>query len=330
MGAMSHEFYMRNALNLARRGLGRTWPNPTVGCVIVKHGEILARARTADEGRPHAETQALQTIGDHAQLSTVYVTLEPCSHTGKTGPCAESLIKAGVSEVVIGCTDPDPRVSGNGIKMLLDAGIKVTTAILEAECRDLNKGFFKRIEKNQPYVMLKAAISADYKYLPGDGTQPRWVTGDLSRHNVHSLRAQYDAILTGTSTVLDDNPFLNCRLPGMEIYSPVKVVIGKTRIPENANIFSGKECILLDGTLKNILNQLAEKGFTRIMVEAGPKLSNALLQEGLADEVVVFKSPNKLGKSGKDFFAPKVLDGFKKIEERDVDEDKRITLIANL
>ncbi len=323
---MSDKKYMQIALNLAHRGLGRTWPNPSVGCVIVKDGEIIARTRTANSGRPHAESLALKNI--NAKNATVYVTLEPCSHHGKTPPCAEALVEAGVAEVVIGCIDSDKRVSGNGIKILEKAGIKVTTGILEKECRELNKGFFKHVEKALPYVMLKIAVSKDAKYLSGDG-KPKWVTGELARNYVQLLRSQYEAILTGTGTVLADNPQLNCRLSGMEDFSPVKIVVGETVIPKTANIFNGKETWLYSGDLKRVLKALAERGITRIMVEAGPTLSNAFLKAGLVDEVVIFQSPQVLGKHGDDFFAPKALDKFHKIDEREIGDDLMLRLTNN-
>ncbi len=351
---MNDERYMQMALELARGGLGRTWPNPTVGCVVVKTGEIISRARTANGGRPHAEALALQSAIGNRQ-STIYVTLEPCSHHGKTPPCAEALINAGVAKVVIGCGDPDPRVSGKGVEILRAAGIEVVTGVLEKECREVNKGFFKVIEKGLPYVMLKAAMSADGKYLSGDG-KPRWMTGEKAREEVHRLRSIYDAILTGTGTILADNPRLDCRLAGLEDSSPVKIVVGKTAIPKDANIWKGKEVwlynhhhlsssgltrgssslapsefVTLDPRVKpeddNILRDLAKRGVTRLMIEAGPKLSNALLEENAVDEVVIFQSAQKLGDEGKEFFKPAMLEKFKKIGMEKFEDDSKITFV---
>lgn len=319
---MSKEHYMQIALELARRGLGRTWPNPAVGCVVVKNGVIIARARTANSGRPHAETECLKFAGKEAEGATAYVTLEPCSHHGKTPPCAEKLAEAGIAEVVIGCIDPDKRVSGSGIKILEKAGIKVTSGVMAKECEELNKGFFTLIKKQRPYIMLKAAISADGKYLAGTG-EPRWVTGEMARSKVHLLRSQYDAIITGTGTILADNPRLDCRLPGMENLSPIKVVIGHRKIPETANIFQGNEVLLYKD---NAIRHLAEKGITRAMVEAGSTLSNAFLKNGLVDEIIIFQSPETLGKSGQVFFNAKLLENFQKISEHQLAEDKMLIL----
>lgn len=309
---------MSLALVLAGSGIGQTWPNPSVGCVVIKDDNIVATARTADGGRPHAESQAIAWVD--ATDATIYVTLEPCAHQGQTPPCANTLVKAGVREVVIGCVDPDPRVAGKGIEILRNAGINVVTGILENECREMNKGFFKFIEKGTPYVMLKAAISADGKYAEGNGA-PCWVTGDEARHEVHRLRAEYDAIATGTGTILADNPRLDCRIIGLNECSPIKVVVGKREIPEDANIRLGKPVWHYP---RLSLTDLADKGITRLMVEAGPTFSNALLKENAVDEIVIFQSARSLGENAKSFFEPNVLNNFEKISEEVVGEDKKM------
>jgi len=319
---VADETFMLKALELARSGLGRTWPNPSVGCIILQNDQIIAAERTNDGGRPHAENLALEAAEELAKGATVYVTLEPCAHHGRTPPCAEGLVKAGVAEVIIGCTDPDSRVSGQGIEILKAAGIKVTTGMLEKECREMNKGFFTVIEKSRPYIMLKAAVSADYKYLPGDG-KPHWVTGEAARSDVHQLRAEYDAILSGTGTVLADNPRLDVRLPGKENSSPVKIIVGNREIPDDANIWKGKEVWLYPEFSPT---ELAQRGITRLMVEAGPKLSSALLKNGIVDEVIIYKSAQVLGDKGIDFFDENVLESFKETKKQIIGDDLKIIL----
>lgn len=312
---MHHEFYMKNALNLARRGVGRTAPNPSVGCVIVKNGSIISRAATGKGGRPHAERVALDIAGREAENAISYVTLEPCAHYGKTPPCAEALIKARGAEVVIACADPDTRVNGKGMKMLRDAGIKVTFGVCEKEALELNRGFFKRIKTGLPFVTLKAAISADGKYAEGKG-KPTWVTGELARNYVHLLRSQNEIIITGTGTVIADKPQLNVRLNGMEDCSPQVIVVGKSKVNLQKN-WQQK-----NGNLKEILQQLAEQGFNNVMVEAGPTLSNAFIKAGLADELVIIQSPEELGKKGRDYFAQDALSKLTQVSEKTIGEDK--------
>jgi diaminohydroxyphosphoribosylaminopyrimidine deaminase/5-amino-6-(5-phosphoribosylamino)uracil reductase len=255
--------FLLHATRLAERGLGRTWPNPSVGCVIVKDGAIIAAARTADGGRPHAETQALTMAGEAARGATAYVSLEPCAHHGKTPPCAQALIDAGIARVVIGCEDPDPRTSGKGAAMLQAAGVEVTSpsrgkvdalaaggGLLPSQPQtptrpsgdlpprgggklrhDLNRGFFRRIEHGLPYVAIKLATSADYFMARGDGGG-QWLTGEFARQHGHLLRAQFDCILTGIGTVLADDPLLTVRAPIAAHPALVRVVADRQlRVP---------------------------------------------------------------------------------------------------
>src|ERR1041385_5995279 len=208
---MTDAFHMRHALTLARRALGRVAPNPAVGCVIVsRDGRVLGRGWTAPGGRPHAETIALAQAGAAAKGATAYVTLEPCAHQGQTPPCAEALVRAGVKRVVATVTDPDPRVRGKGFATLRAAGIEVMECVLEREAREVNRGFFLRIEKDRPLITLKIAQSRDGKTIPPPGAT-RWITNEESRRFGHLLRAQHDAILVGVETVLADDPELTCR-----------------------------------------------------------------------------------------------------------------------
>ncbi len=230
--------YMHTALALARRGLGRTVPNPSVGCVIVRDGIIWGRGRTGDGGRPHAETEALKQAGARAKGATVYVSLEPCSHQGQTGPCAQALIDAGVKRVVVACTDPDPRVSGRGIQMLAAAGIEVVAGVLEEEAMALNKGFMLRITESRPLVTLKLATSRDGKIAPLNG-DPLWITGDAARRHVHLERSRHDAILVGIGTIIKDNPLLTTRFEGIT-HEPVRIVLDShLKLPLESKILKG-------------------------------------------------------------------------------------------
>ncbi|MHA1599104.1 MAG: bifunctional diaminohydroxyphosphoribosylaminopyrimidine deaminase/5-amino-6-(5-phosphoribosylamino)uracil reductase RibD, partial [Alphaproteobacteria bacterium] len=224
--------HMRTALTLARRGLGMVSPNPSVGCVIVDvDGHVVGRGVTASGGRPHAETIALSVAGDKARDGTAYVTFEPCSHQGKTSPCAKALMKSGIRRVVIACEDPDHRVSGRGIAMLKSADIEVTEGVLEAEALALNAGFITRIKEGRPLFTLKTATSLDGRIATRSGDS-QWITGDAARRTAHMLRARHDAVLVGIGTALADNPSLTCRLGGMEGYSPIRIVAdSRLRLP---------------------------------------------------------------------------------------------------
>lgn len=328
-----HESFMQTALLLAGRGQGRTAPNPSVGCVIVKDGRVVGRGNTAPGGRPHAETIALQMAGADAKGATAYVTLEPCSHYGKTPPCAEALIKAGIKRAVIACMDPNPQVNGAGMAMLKNAGIEVTEGVCKAEALQINKGFFKRIRGEGCEVTVKIATTQD-----GSFTHPkeRWITGEQSRQFVHLMRAQHDAILTGIGTVLADDPELTCRLPGMENRSPKPYVLDShLRIPESAKLIrpgtviftqekalsqtdkisalnrKGAEVIALDApqgriSLLAAVSAVAAGGMNRLMVEAGPELTHAFLASGLSSALYWFMAPHIPSGSGKKLNADEI------------------------
>ena len=221
---MSDEDYMREALRLARNALGRTSPNPLVGAVVVREGRIVGAGWHRKAGTPHAEVHALAMAGSLAQGATVYVTLEPCSHHGRTGPCAEALVQAGVSRVVIGMQDPNPLVAGRGIAILEKAGIDVTCGILEEEAKALNEVFLKWILQREPFVVLKTAMTLDGKITTSTG-ESRWITNEASRQRSHELRDIYDAILVGIGTVLADDPSLTTRLPGGLGKNPLRVIL---------------------------------------------------------------------------------------------------------
>ncbi len=322
--------HMRAALALARRGLGRTWPNPAVGCVLVKEGRVVGRGWTQRGGRPHAEAEALRRAAGAAKGATAYVSLEPCSHHGKTPPCAEALIAAGISRAVIAMEDPDPRVAGRGLGALREAGIEVTPGIGEAEAREINEGFFLRLEKNRPLVTLKLAMTLDGRIATRTG-ESRWITGEPARARSHLLRAQHDGVMVGSGTVLADDPLLNVRLPGLERESPLRIVLdGRMRLPLTSAVVAGARdtptwLVTLPGgdkhrrqafvscgievieapasrdgglDLSQVLARLAQHGLTRLLVEGGARLAAALLRDDLVDRLAIFRAPSLIGGDG--------------------------------
>ena len=331
MGTADDERFMALALALGRRGLGRTWPNPAVGAVIVKDGVIVGRGWTRPGGRPHAETEAIKRAGKAAQGATLYVTLEPCSHQGKTPPCADAIIRAGIARVVSSLDDPNPEVAGQGHARLRERGIAVEIGLGAENARRDNAGHIRRMREARPQVLLKLAVSADGKAGLA-GRRPVGITGEPARARVHLMRAESDAILVGIGTVLSDDPHLTCRLPGMLERSPVRVVLdARLRIPLATAIVGtaretptwvfaassasamaeeilrakGVEVVRVearDGSLDlaAVLRKLAERGITRLMVEGGPTVAAAFVQADLVDEAALFRSPNPIGADGID------------------------------
>ena len=321
--------FMALALSLGRRGLGRTWPNPAVGAVIVKDGVIVGRGWTQPGGRPHAEVEALRRAGQAARGATLYVTLEPCSHFGKSPPCADAVIAAGISRVVSAIEDPNPEVAGEGHARLRAAGIAVEIGVGAEEARRDHAGHISRMTQGRPHVLLKLAISADGKAAAA-GRKPVAITGEAVRERVHLLRAEYDAIMIGIGTALADDPVLTCRLPGMAKYSPVRVVADSMlRLPLDSRLVKSAyetpvwviagmsapqqaEFRLLplgvevlrspDSTdpldLKDALGFLSAKGITRLMVEGGPTLAAAMIEADLVDEAVLLHSAKVIGPDG--------------------------------
>jgi diaminohydroxyphosphoribosylaminopyrimidine deaminase/5-amino-6-(5-phosphoribosylamino)uracil reductase len=319
---------MAAALSLAARNLGQVWPNPAVGCVIIDAaGHVVGRGFTQRGGRPHAETEALAMAGDRARSGTAYVTLEPCAHHGKTPPCADALVAAGIKRCVVAIEDPDPRVSGGGLAKLKEAGIAVETGARAEQARDLNIGFLTRVAKGRPFVALKLATSLDGRIATKAGDS-RWITGEAARAFGHRLRATYDAIAVGSGTVLADDPELTCRIPGLEHRSPVRLVFDRRgRIPATAKVLSGTPPtwvigeaarnvksaaqfieITKDSAPADVLNKLGEAGLTRILVEGGAVLATALLKAGLVDRLYWFRAPIVIGGDGLPGIAPMDLD----------------------
>lgn len=310
------------------RGLGRCWPNPAVGAVVTDGaGRILSCGWTAPGGRPHAEAIALQQAGPAARGATLYATLEPCSHWGKTPPCANAIVEHGIARVVYGVGDPDPRVSGRGLERLRAAGVEVVRGPMPQEARWLNLGHELRITAKRPFIQLKLAVDWAGEIPAGGGGMPVWATSEEARALGHMLRAQADAILVGYGTALADDPDLTCRLPGMAWRSPVRVVLSSegrlsphARMLKNlstapvwllsaADVAAEREAQFeeagvsmlaaprnADGRvdLRAAMRSLAEAGITRLLVEGGPSLEANLLNEGLADEVVVFQGEREV------------------------------------
>jgi diaminohydroxyphosphoribosylaminopyrimidine deaminase / 5-amino-6-(5-phosphoribosylamino)uracil reductase len=327
--------YMALALSLGRRGLGRASPNPAVGAVIVKDGEIVGRGWTQPGGRPHGEVEALRRAGAAARGATLYVTLEPCSHHGKSPPCAEAIVAAGVTRVVSALEDPNPEVAGEGHARLGNAGIAVEIGLGAAMAKRDHAGHIRLMRDGRPHVTLKLAISADGK-VAASGRRPVAITGGRVRDRVHLLRAQSDAIIIGIGTALADDPILTCRLPGIANLSPVRVVLDSgLRLPiesrlvqtacdtplwviceeyaspanESALRAKGVEVISIgerDG-LAVVLSLLGSRGITRLMVEGGPALAAALIAADLVDEAVLFHSSLVIGDDGVNAFGPQTL-----------------------
>jgi diaminohydroxyphosphoribosylaminopyrimidine deaminase/5-amino-6-(5-phosphoribosylamino)uracil reductase len=323
--------FMQLALTLGRRGQGRTWPNPAVGAVVVKDGIILGRGWTQPGGRPHAEPVALAQAGEAARGATLYVTLEPCSHFGRSPPCADAVIAAGIVRVVAAIEDPNPEVAGQGHARLRAAGIRVDVGLCAEQAARDHAGHFRRIRDGRPHVVLKLAVSPDGK-IAAAGHKPVAVTGERVRSRVHLLRAQCDAVLVGIGTVKADNPELTCRLPGMAGRSPVRVVLdralrlsGDSRLVHSARTtplwvmtsdFAEAPAAMLLGAagahvtrvpvstappgldLPAVLHSLAENGITKLLVEGGSKVAASFVAAGLVDEVWLFRGPDAIGDDG--------------------------------
>ena len=298
----SDEAYMRQALKLGRFGLGNTAPNPAVGCVLVSaEGHVVGTGITGQGGRPHAEAVALAEAGDKAHGATAYVTLEPCAHQGKTPPCAQALIDAQVARVVYAIDDPDPRVDGRGAELLRDAGIKVESGVLADEAKQDQLGFLLTKTDKRPMVTLKLAVSAN-GFMRTPAGEDKWITGPLSRETGHGLRAGHDAIITGSGTLRDDDPSLDCRLSGLEAASPVPVVMGKSDLPSDSKLAARakKEGLVHYATETPVeaLEDLAARGMTRAMLECGPTLAASFLRDDLVDELALFTAPHDVAMAG--------------------------------
>ena len=349
---------MRAALALARRGLGNTWPNPAVGCVLVRDGRVVGRGTTAPGGRPHAETVALAQAGGLAHGATAYVTLEPCSHHGRTPPCADALIAAGVARVVVACGDPDPRVDGCGVAMLRAAGIEVAIGLMAKEAEALQAGFLTRVRLGRPMVTLKLASTLDGRIATHTG-ESQWITGPEARRAAHALRGQHDAVLAGIGTVLADDPELTCRIPGYRKNPDLRIVVdSRLRTPPTARVVAtamavptwllhradadagraralqdaGARLIEVPGAEQGVdlaagLQALGAAGLTRVLVEGGAQIAGGLLRAGLVDRIAWFHAPGVMGGDGwpaAQAFGTMALDGmprFRRVDVRPVGDD---------
>lgn len=317
---------MREALSLAETQLGLTTPNPSVGCLIVRGGKVVARGVTASGGRPHGEAQALAAAGSKARGATAYVSFEPCAHVGQTPPCADALVEAGLKKVVVACLDPDPRVKGQGIAILKRAGIKVTTGVLEDAAKRLNEGFITRITHGRPAGILKLAMSLDGRIAPANGnSRERWISSAASREMVHRWRRECDAVMVGAGTVIADNPRLTSRIAGGR--DPVRVVIdARLRTAPAARVYrersnapaivvttranlargrrkyahAGVEVISVSSNggelaLDELAHEFGRRGWCNVLIEGGATLAGSALSAGIVDRVAFFVAPKIFG-----------------------------------
>lgn len=357
--------YMARALELARKGHYSTHPNPRVGCVIVRDGQVVGEGWHVRTGEPHAEVHALRAAGEQARGATAYVTLEPCSHHGRTPPCADGLVTAGVARVVAAMQDPNPEVAGRGLQRLEQAGIATTCGVLEGEARQLNQGFLKRMEHGLPFVRVKLAMSLDGRTAMASG-ENQWITGPAARSAVQRLRAQASVVLTGADTVLADDARLTVRADELGLDAeqsalamsrpPLRVLIdGRLRVPLDAPFFkagpalvatcvaveeqyaNGPECLIVPGEegqvdLRKLLLELAARGVNEVLVEAGPRLAGAFAQQGLVDEYQIFVAGKFLGSTARpllDWPLAQMKDApaLKITDIRAVGDDWRVTAI---
>lgn len=351
--------FMVRALRLAERGLYTTDPNPRVGCVLVRDGEIVGEGWHERAGGPHAEIRALAQSGERARGATAYVTLEPCCHHGRTPPCSDALIRAGVARVVVAMADPNPRVAGQGLAQLAAAGIAVESGVLRTQAEALNPGFIMRMRRGRPFVRCKLAMSLDGRTAMASG-ESKWITAEAARHDVQHLRARSSAIMAGIGTVLADDPSLTVRLEGVDTRQPLRVVVdSRLRIPSKARLLDapGRTLIatasqepLRDAALIRdnvsiivrpasqggvdlpaVMAYLADQEINEVLVEAGPTLNGALLQAELIDELIIYMAPHLMGDAARGlFYLPELVSmdqriGLEILDIRAVGRDWRIT-----
>lgn len=349
MNSALDQRFMARAIQLARRGWYSTHPNPRVGCLIVKQGEVIAEGYHRRAGEPHAERNALAKAGVAASGATAYVTLEPCCHQGRTPPCTEALIESGVKRVVVGMPDPNPLVAGQGLELLRQAGIQVTEGVMRSQVEALNPGFIKRMIHGLPYIRCKMAMSLDGRTAMADG-ESQWITSPAARVDVQRLRAQSAAILTGVGTLLADDPSMNVRLSAMElgleegvpIPHPVRVVLDpELATPGDAKMLglpgptliicsdeqpvhgaaleaAGAQIVRLPGDkqrldLHQVIRFLGEQEINEVLLESGATLAGAMLEQGLVDELIIYQAPHLMGNKGRGLF---LLPGIARMADR--------------
>jgi len=352
---------MRRALALARRGLGRTDPNPAVGCVLVREGRVVGEGFHARAGGPHAEVAALERAGEAAYGACAYLTLEPCSHTGRTPPCADRLVTAGIARIVAAVRDPDARVQGRGLARLAEAGVEIGPGCLEAEASSLNAGFFKRARTGRPWVTLKLATSLDGRTATRGG-ESRWITSEAARADVHRLRRRHAAILTGSATVLADDPALTVRVPEGSDRQPLRVVLDSSlRTPPGSGVVTGPgRCLVLTGPeppgearralegagaevlglpgasedgldLAAVWRELGRREVSSVLVECGATLAGSVLAGNWVDRLVTYQAPTLLGAGSRAMLAGPPIESMAQrrdltvLERRQLGPDLRIT-----
>jgi diaminohydroxyphosphoribosylaminopyrimidine deaminase / 5-amino-6-(5-phosphoribosylamino)uracil reductase len=351
---MNDTYYMNLALNLAKGTLGQTSPNPVVGAVLVKENQIVGMGAHLKAGEPHAEVHAIQMAGDKAKDATLYVTLEPCSHFGKTPPCSNLVIRTGIKKVFVATTDPNPQVAGTGIERMRNAGIDVEVGLLQEEARELNKVFFYNIRTGLPFVTLKSASSLDGKTATVTG-ESKWITGEDARRDVHQYRHQHDAILVGVNTVIKDNPTLTTRLESGG-KNPIRIILDThLRTPKDSKLIIdhqaptwiitaesansklvtefreiGIEVINIPGeqiSIHEMLKVIAEKGITSLFVEGGSEVHASFLKEHAFQQVITYIAPKLIG--GKHAPASFGGDGFEKMAESVSLKIKEVTMVGD-
>lgn len=352
------DIFMRRALHLAERARGRTSPNPLVGAVVVRDGQVVGEGYHRKAGTPHAEVHALNQAGAMAKGATLYVTLEPCAHYGRTPPCAEAIVKAGIRKVVAAMTDPNPKVAGKGLEYLKKHGVEVVNGFMEDEARQLNEAFLKYITTGMPYVVLKMAMSLDGKIATFTGDS-KWITGQEAREFVHCLRDSHDAILVGIGTVLADNPRLTTRLPGGSGRDPIRIILdSKLRIPLDSQVLKSRSnaqtiiatteqydpakkklleqmgalVLVLPATngrvdLTKLLQALAAREITSILVEGGSSVNASFIETGLVDKVYAFIAPKIIG--GTEALGPVGGKGVARVETAVPVQSMKVTLIGD-
>lgn len=351
--------FMNLALNLAKKNVGFTGENPSVGCVIVKNNVILATGITSKNGRPHAESNAINQTQNDLQSATIYLTLEPCFHVGKTNPCVDLIIEKKIARVVIATQDPDNRVNGNSIKKLQENGIEVAVGLFEKEAQEINRGFFKAKTQNAPFVTLKLATSLDGK-IATKTFDSKWITNEKSRQYGHYLRAKNDAILIGVNSVKKDDPILDCRISGLEEFSPIRIIFStKLDLDLNFKIFQNLEKIptyiatqnkdlqkqerflqagvkiILFENLQNLLQELCKMGINNLLIEGGANVSKEFLQENLVDEIMHFQANQILGSDALSAIADLNINNlsqslkFQRISSQNLDGDQLTILRKN-
>lgn len=325
---LEYQKFMNIAINMAKRGVGNTSPNPSVGCVIEKDGLIIGRGWTGNGGRPHAETQSIKSVinkGDYStESANLYVTLEPCSHYGETPPCVNAIVEAGIKKVIIANGDPNPKVAGKGIKFLKENNIEVIENICRKEAEIINAGFFKNILEERPYITLKLAFTGDGKISMANECKS-WFTNDVAKSYAHILRYRNDAILVGGETLRDDNPSLTCRFNGLEEFSPKRYIMSNkiNEIDKTYNCFPAE---ILNGEINDIVKYLAVKnGITRMLIEGGGQIAISFLDCDIVDEIHLIIADDIKGNTEADNIRELIseyLEEYNLVEDRNLEDNK--------